>query len=84
MSSAAASSMWAAMRRALSCTLSAAPMIAEPPTARPRLPPVPLPIGVFSVSPWRTTILSKSTPRWSATIWANVVSCPWPWGEMPV
>ena len=25
-----------------------------------RLPPVPLPIGVFSVSPWRTTILSKS------------------------
>ncbi len=76
--------MMAAMRRALSWTMFAARRMAEPPTARLRLPPVPLPMGVFSVSPWRTTILSKSTPRWSAMIWANVVSCPCPWAEVPV
>jgi hypothetical protein len=34
------------------------------PTARLRLPPLPLRMGVLSVSPWRTTILSKSTPSW--------------------
>src|SRR5206468_1134485 len=74
--------MVAAMRRALACTFSAAPRMAEPPTTRLREPPVPLPIGVLSVSPWRTTILSKGTPRWSAMIWANVVSWPWPCAEV--
>ena len=59
-------------------------MIADPPTTRLRLPPVPLPIGVFSVSPCRTTILSNGTPRWSARICENAVSCPWPWAEVPV
>ena len=57
---------------------------AEPPVTRPRLPIVPWPIGVLPVSPWRTAILSKSTPRRSATICEKVVSCPCPWGEMPV
>ncbi len=51
------------MRRARSCTFSAAFTIAEPPTTRLRLPPVPKPIGAPVVSPWRTTTWSKSTPR---------------------
>ena len=76
--------MLAAIRRAFSCTLSVALRMAVPPTATLRLPPVPLPICTAAVSPWRTTILSKSTPRWSAMICANVVSCPWPWAEVPV
>ena len=58
--------------------------MAEPPTARLREPPVPLPIGVLSVSPWRTTIRSNGTPRWSAMICANVVSWPWPCADVPV
>ncbi len=76
--------MTAAMRRALFWTASAARKMAEPPTARLRLPPVPFPIGVFMVSPWRTTTLSNSTPRRSAMIWAKVVSWPWPCAEVPV
>ena len=72
------------MRRAFSCTRSPARSIAEPPTARLRLPPVPKPIGVIDVSPWRTTTSSNSTPSRSARIWANVVSWPWPCGEVPV
>ena len=36
------------MRRAFSCTLPPACSIAEPPTARLRLPPVPKPIGVVA------------------------------------
>ena len=27
---------------------------------------------------------STSTPSWSATIWENVVTCPWPWGVTPI
>ena len=38
----------------------------------------------WTVSPCRTTIWSKATPRWSATIWAKVVSWPWPWADVPV
>jgi hypothetical protein len=43
-----------------------------------RLPPVPGPNGVLSVSPWRTATSSKSMPRFSATSCAVVVSRPWP------
>ena len=45
---------------------------------------VPIPAGVRAVSPWTTTTASMETPRRSATIWAKVVSWPWPCGEMPV
>jgi hypothetical protein len=58
MSSKAASSIDAAMRRARSCTFSEAFTMAEPPTTRLRLPPVPKPMGALEVSPWRTTTLS--------------------------
>ncbi len=57
-SSKAASSIEAAIRRARSCTFSAALIIAEPPTTRLRLPPVPKPIGALAVSPCRTTTWS--------------------------
>ena len=54
--------MLAAMRRAFSWTLPEAFSMAEPPTARLRLPPVPNPMGVVDVSPWRTITWSNSTP----------------------
>ncbi len=38
-----------------------------------------MPNGVWSVSPCTTSTSSGETPSSSATIWANVVSCPWPW-----
>ena len=50
----------------------------------PRLAPVPPPEGKRAVSPWRTCTSDGLTPRASATIWANVVSEPWPCGETPV
>ena len=72
------------MRRAFSCNFVTAIISALPPVTVPRLPIVPCPIGVLLVSPWRTAILLKSAPSSSATIWAKVVSCPCPCGEMPV
>ena len=44
-----------------------------------RLPPVPGPSGVVSVSPCTTRTWSMSTPSSSATTWAMVVSRLWPW-----
>ena len=55
-----------------------------PPTVAPRLPPVPKPCETAPVSPWITVTSSGVTPSSSATIWANVVAVPWPWGEVPV
>ena len=45
---------------------------------------MPVPRGTRSVSPASTWILSRSMPVRSATIWANVVSWPWPWENEPV
>ena len=49
---------------------------AAPPTAVVRLPYVPHPIGVLSVSPCTTFTSFTSTPSSSATICAKVVSSP--------
>ena len=55
----------------------------SPPWPRPatgveRLAYVPRPYGVLSVSPSCTSTSSGGIPSSSATIWANVVSWPWP------
>ena len=76
MSSTAASSRCAAITFALSLTLRTANARAAPPTAVVRLPHVPQPIGVVSVSPWITFTSPGSTPISLATICANVVSSP--------
>ena len=39
---------------------------------------MPSPYGVLSVSPSTTFMSLDGIPSWSATIWANVVACPWP------
>ena len=83
-SSTAASSSEAARRRAFSRTSRAASASADPPSAVLRLPNVPIPWGAPCVSPWRTVTASGATPSSSATIWANVVSCPWPCALEPV
>ena len=36
------------------------------------------------VSPWTMSTCSMGMPRWSATSWANVVSCPCPCECEPV
>jgi hypothetical protein len=84
MSSGAASSLWATIRRAFSWTFSAARAIASPPTASEREPYVFLPNGPVFVSPWITSTTSGVTPSRSAAIWAKPVSCPWPCGLVPV
>jgi hypothetical protein len=35
-------------------------------------------LGETWVSPCRISTSSNGTPSWSATIWLNAVSCPWP------
>ena len=62
MSAASASSRWAASVLALSLILRLAMAIAAPETAVVRLPYVPQPIGVLSVSPWITSTSSTGTP----------------------
>jgi hypothetical protein len=57
---------------------------AAPPTDTDLEPYVSMPSGVISVSPWRTSTSSGVTPSPSATICAHVVSCPCPWGDVPV
>src|SRR5207245_697586 len=84
MSSAPASRSAAAIRRALSSTLSTDATRAGAPTAMERLPNVPTPAATMAVSPWRTATSSIATPRRSATIWAKAVSSPWPCGLVPV
>ena len=66
------------MIRALSRTLRATMAVAAPLTGVDREPYVPRPNGVRSVSPWTTSMSSGGMPSSSATIWANVVSWPWP------
>ena len=72
------------MRLALVSTLSSARASAEPPTASERDPYVPMPKGIFEVSPCTTSTASISTPSLSAMICAKVVSWPWPWLWVPV
>src|SRR3974377_1987766 len=43
-----------------------------------------MPNGAVSVSPSSTTTSSAGMPSSWATIWAQVVSCPWPWVFAPV
>ena len=58
---------------------------APPPSAVLRLPNVPKPCGARRVSPWTHRDRRRaSTPSWSATTWANVVSWPWPCALEPV
>src|SRR5207247_28801 len=83
-SGAAAARSFAAIRRPFSRTSAATRARAPPPSATLRLPKVPKPSGPERVSPWTTTTSSGVTPRWSATICAKVVSCPWPWALDPV
>ena len=52
--------------------------VAAPATGVERLAYVPRPYGVLSVSPSCTSTSSGGMPSSSATIWANVVSWPWP------
>jgi len=58
--------------------------IAEPPTASERLPYVPIPNGIFDVSPCTTSTWLSGTPSCSTTSCASVVSCPCPWLCVPV
>ena len=57
---------------------------APPPMTALRLPKVPVPCWMALVSPWRTTTRSMDTRSFSATTWANTVSCPCPWELAPV
>ena len=84
MSSGAASSLCATIARTLSTTLSDALAIASPPTASEREPYVSRPHGPWDVSPCMTSTACGSTPSLSATIWAKLVSSPWPCGDVPV
>src|SRR3712207_6900269 len=38
----------------------------------------------MAVSPWRISTSSTLTPKESAAICDQLVTCPWPWGEVPV
>ncbi len=64
---------------ALSRTLRATSAAAAPDTGVDRLPYVPSPNGVWSVSPLTTWMSAGGIPISSATICANVVSWPCPW-----
>ena len=43
-----------------------------------------MPSADTAVSPWSTSTSSGSTPSASAVICDQVVTCPWPCGEVPV
>src|SRR5260221_1192529 len=79
-----ASNIWQAISFIFSFSLWTAVKTAEPPTASVRLPYVPRPSALESVSPRITTTLSIGARNSSATIWANDVSSPWPCGDEPV
>ena len=83
-SSSATSSWWAAMVRALARTRSAARKTAVPPTLTDRDPYVSIPCGATAVSECSTSTSSGLIPSLSATIIDQLVTCPWPWGEVPV
>ncbi len=61
------------MRAAFSLTTWVASKVAVPSTAIDLDPKVPIPMGLVSVSPWKTRMSSKGMPRPSDTIWAQVV-----------
>ncbi len=81
---ASAWSMWHAILCAFSFSFCTAINTAVPPTAVARLPNVPMPYWTTPVSPWITVTSLILTPNSSATICANEVSCPCPWGDAPV
>ena len=57
---------------------------ALPATTAVRLANVPTPQPNRRVSPVVTRMRSIGTPRSPATIWAKIVSWPWPWLARPV
>ena len=56
----------------------------EPAICTEREPPVTLPLGTRSVSPWMTSIRSMGMPRRSRRQHRPGVSWPWPYGRGPV
>ena len=84
MSAGSASSWWATMRLTLAWIFSAERAMDSPPTASDREPYVFRPSGPVEVSPCSTSTMSGVVPTRSATIWAKLVSRPWPCGEVPV
>ena len=64
--------------------MRAAPSAAPALTTPPRLPRVPMPYGAAAVSPDWTRTFSIGTVSSSASAWATVVRCPWPWLTMPI
>ena len=71
------------MRTTLSRTAPAARIAAPPPITACREANAPRPKGVASVSPRTTDTASNGTPSSDATIWATVVSSPWPCDVTP-
>ncbi len=84
MSSSDTSRRCAASFRALARILRDTIATAAPATGVLRDAYVPMPNGAVSVSPSSTTTSSAGMPSSCATIWAQVVSCPWPWLLAPV
>ena len=75
-SAASACSSHAPICAARAATMREARATAPPPITIERDPQVAVEYGVYSVSPCRTLIRSKSTPRISCATWAKVVSWP--------
>ena len=59
-------------------------MVAPPPMAADRLPPVPAPKGVAVVSPCTNSMSSRAQPRCSATSCDMVVARLCPWSPLPM
>ena len=83
-SAGAASRRFAAIPRICPRTSCAARYTADPPSDMLRLPLVPPPYCTRRVSPNTTEIRSIGIASASATIWANPVASPCPWGDVPV
>ncbi len=73
----------AAIAKAFSRSRSLAWWIAADTVTVLRLAIVPKPIGIAAVSASETTTSSGLTFQASATIWAKIVSMPWPCGQAP-
>jgi hypothetical protein len=71
------------MAKAFSRSRSLAWWIAADTVTVLRLAIVPKPIGIAAVSPSEMTTAAGVTFRASATIWAKIVSMPWPCGHAP-
>ncbi len=74
---------WAASALALATTAAQASTSSVPASRMLRSEWVPPPPSTTRVSPVTNRIVSISTPSWSATTWAKVVSCPWPVDWVP-